>query len=71
MFAKLASPFMLMQVTIKTFQMNIKLPVHNDSRLFSEMRVLQNQIKQTGVIFLKHIHKTYSIQISIFIQMLI
>ena len=60
-----------MRVTIKTFKVNIKLPVDNNLRLFSETKALKTQIKQNGLIFLKLIDKTHSIRISILLQMLI
>ena len=40
-------------VLLKLFLMNIKLPVHHNSRLFSEMKVHNSQVKQNGLIFVK------------------
>ena len=53
--------------------MNIKLPVHHNSRLFSEMKVHNSQVKQNGLIFVKLISALilFKHQITIFIQMLI
>ena len=41
----------LMQVTAKSFWVDIKLPVHNNSRLFLQIKVSNNHIKQRGSIF--------------------
>ena len=41
----------LMQVTAKSFWVDIKLPVHNNSRLFLQIKVCNNHIKQSGLIF--------------------
>ena len=60
-------------ILLKFFHMNIKLPVHHNSRLFSEMKVHVSQVKQNGLIFVKLISALilFKYQITIFIQMLI